>query len=128
MFPANNAVKQKKRVEYLDKAAPLNLPKGETCSKQECYNNQTFFSNRYKIIVFLQNVTIKIMHATYNAGKLQYAVNQFLPFGEVRRGCYYDALANVTEAAYDYRVLQPCELTDVNGNSQMVAFDVWVWL
>ncbi len=27
MFPANNAVKAKKKVEYLDKAAPLNLPK-----------------------------------------------------------------------------------------------------
>ncbi|WP_238554796.1 SpvB/TcaC N-terminal domain-containing protein [Paraburkholderia hospita] len=34
-----------------------------------------------------------------------------------------DALGNTTEATYDWRVLQPRELTDFNGNRSLAAFD-----
>jgi RHS repeat-associated protein len=43
--------------------------------------------------------------------------NDFLPIR------VQDALGNTTEAIYDYRVLQPKQLTDANGNRSFVAFD-----
>jgi RHS repeat-associated protein len=36
-----------------------------------------------------------------------------------------DALGNTTEALHDYRVLQPKQLTDANGNRSFAAFDAF---
>jgi RHS repeat-associated protein len=36
-----------------------------------------------------------------------------------------DALGNITEALHDYRVLQPKQLTDPNGNRTLAAFDAF---
>lgn len=45
--------------------------------------------------------------------------NDLLPFRT------RDAAGNVVEAIHDYRVLQPKQLTDPNGNSSFVAFDAF---
>ena len=48
------------------------------------------------------------MSLTYNGNNFQYVVPQSLPFGEVRRGCYYDAHGNMltmphlTNMVWDY--------------------------
>jgi len=48
------------------------------------------------------------MSLTYNGNNFQYVVPQSLPFGEVRRGCYYDAHGNtltmphLTNIGWDY--------------------------
>jgi RHS repeat-associated protein len=56
------------------------------------------------------------------------------PFGNISRLAYdpyelfvaltTDALGNTVSAEFDYRVLQPKQVTDPNGNRSVVAFDV----
>ena len=79
--------------------------------------------------------------AAGSAQELQQALAHFFlarrytdPFGQAKRVDYdgadllitrcVDAMGNTIRARNDYRVLQPCEMTDVNHNRAAVAFDV----